>query len=1482
MQVGINNPDAVVQDSSGNLYVAATGADQIYKIDKAGTVTVVAGNGTAGFSGDGGAAIAAQLNGPTDVFVDNSGNIFIADANNNRIREVFAASGIIQTVAGSGAATPYSPDGTSATATNLANPIGVAVNGSGNIFIAESNGCRVREVVAGNIKTVAGTPGSGTPGTVGTSTPPTGNCGYSGDGGSAVSAQLNFPSAVVLDTLGNLYIADQANVCVREVTTNGVIMDVAGTCTVVGSGGDGGAPTSALFERPVRLFVDSGGDIFISDIAANRIREVITAKETIQTVAGNGTAGFAGDGGPATQAELNEPSGVWVDGSGNIFLTDVLNNRVREVVASTGDIQTIAGNGGTVGPGGDGDPATSATLNYPAGVAVDGSGNIFISDGDNNRIRKVVAATGDIQTVAGTGVQGSGGNSGPATSAELNGPYGVFVDGSGNIFIADANNNEIREVVAATGNIQTVAGSGPSNTGYGGPALNALLNRPIGVFVDSSGNIFIADGFNNRIREVVAATGNIQTVAGNGAGGFSGDGGPAVNAGLSSRGGIFLDSSGNIFIADTLNNRVREVVAATGNIQTVAGNGTGGFSGDGGLATSAELDGPTAVFVDRSGYIFITDFYNQRIREVIAATGNIQAVAGNGTGGFSGDGGPPTSAELDSPLSLFGDQLSNLFIADTGNNRIRKITGLVTSSPANISASGGTPQSVPVNTTFQSPLLATVTDASGNLVGGVVVTFTAPTTGASGTFSDGVNTATTSAAGVATSTGFTANCAAGSYTVTATVTGVATPAAFSLTNTPGAPASITATSGSPQSTTINTVFANPLVATVKDACGNPVPGVNVTFTAPASGASGTFVGGSATAIIATNAQGIATAPAFTANSAQGSYNVAATVTGVATPANFTLTNVPPARITATGGAPQSTTINSVFPSLLAATVKDAGGNPVPGVNVTFTAPASGASGTFVGGSATATAGTNAQGIATAPAFTANSTSGSYNVTATVAGVATPASFSLTNLPAASITATSGSPQSATVNTMFANPLVATVKDANGNAVPGANVTFTAPAIGASGTFVGGSATATAATNAQGIATAPAFTANSTSGSYNVTATVVGVATPATFSLTNLPAALRVTTTSLPGGQVGVGYSQTLGATGGTTPYTWSTTTGTLPAGLTLNATTGAISGNPTTAGTSNFTAKVTDSETPAVSQTMSLSISISGNLATLQVLPQPTTVGFSASSVQFFAQDANGNPIPVIWSVSPATGAGTIIAATGVYTPPPSAAGTTKVTVTATAVADPTKQSSVNFTLASNGLSACCQLPQQLTVGVGATSQPTGVQLNGVVNTNTSPFTLSCSGLPVGAACAFTLPHSSTAIQSISGNSPTAFCYVITTGPSGTTTAIEVPSLPPTIPLPNRHFHAIVTFSVGLLALLLSFARRIKATPRRKLALMTLGLVCVTGVTLGACNGFSPANVPPPHAQVTPAGAYQIQILATPQPGSGFVQTQLIVPLTVN
>jgi sugar lactone lactonase YvrE len=323
-------------------------------------------------------------------------------------------------------------------------------------------------------------------------------------------------------------------------------------------------------------------------------------------------------------------------------------------------ISTFAGNG-TAGYSGDNGPATSATLS-PGGIAVDSAGNLYVAD--SNRIRKV--SKGVITTVAGNGTYGYSGDNGAATSAQLFNPQGVAVDAAGNLYIADTYNNRIRKV--SGGVITTVAGNGTSGSlGENIPATTAQLNWPYGVAVDAAGNLYIANTYNNRICKV--SNGMITTVAGNGIHGYSGDNGPATSAQLSWPDGVAVDAAGNLYIADTDNNRIRKV--SGGVITTVAGNGTEGFSGDNGPATAAQLGWPYSVAVDAAGNFYIADTYNNHVRKV--SNGAITTVGGNGTFGFGGDNGPATSAAV-SPAGVAVDSAGRLYIAENVNNRIRVLT----------------------------------------------------------------------------------------------------------------------------------------------------------------------------------------------------------------------------------------------------------------------------------------------------------------------------------------------------------------------------------------------------------------------------------------------------------------------------------------------------------------------------------------------------------------------------------------------------------------------------------------------------------------------------------------------------------------------------------------------------------------------------------------------------------------------------------------
>jgi hypothetical protein len=487
-----------------------------------------------------------------------------------------------------------------------------------------------------------------------------GTSGYSGDNGPATSAELNGVMGVAADAAGDVFIADTQNNRIRKVS-NGVITTIAGN-GFLGYSGDGGPAPSAELNQPFGVAVDASGNVYIADSENYVVRKV--SNGVITTFAGNGAypAVFSGDNGPATNAVLGLPFSVAVDRSDNVYI--VAGGVIRKV--SNGVITTFAGVYGTTGYAGDNGPATSATFDYPTSVAVDASGNVYLADMDNNAIRKV--SNGAITTFAGNGTSGYSGDHGPPAAAELNHPNGVAVDTLGNVYIADSGNGRIRKV--SNGAIATIAGGASVSFGDNGPAASAALYQPGGVAVDASGTVYIADTFDNAIRKV--SNGAITTFAGNGTFGYSGDNGPAPSAALNEPSGVAVDALGNVYIADTNNSVIRKV--SGGVITTFAGNGRYGYSGDSGPAASAQLCAATGVAVDTAGNVYIADTACSVVRKV--SDGIITTFAGNGTRGYSLDSGPAASTALNSPVAVAVDASGNVYIADAGidNNAIREVS----------------------------------------------------------------------------------------------------------------------------------------------------------------------------------------------------------------------------------------------------------------------------------------------------------------------------------------------------------------------------------------------------------------------------------------------------------------------------------------------------------------------------------------------------------------------------------------------------------------------------------------------------------------------------------------------------------------------------------------------------------------------------------------------------------------------------------------
>ncbi len=626
----------------------------------------------------------ASIGDPPRVAVDAAGNFY------------FASFHSLFKVDGSGMLSLLAGDGKQGTAPNeFLFPYGIAVDRAGNVYVADRDANVIRLFRPNGSQASSNfLPG------VTTSFAGTGVAGYSGDGGSAFSAQFNGPTGLAVDSGGNVYVADTGNNVIRKIATNGFVTTVAGN-TNKGYGGDGGPATNAKLNGPEGVAVDSAGNLYIADTFNHRIREV-SANGAMTTFAATGFPGSSGDNGPAAQANLFLPTDVAVDNQGNVYIADLGNSRIREV--SNGIIRTVAGSTDGGQPM-NGILAVSARFNGPTGVAVDPAGSVvYLAEGSvgsgsgldsgDYRIWKFTMPDEVLSAAAGTGARSYSGDGGAAAKAQFDAPAGMTFDLAGNLYIADSRNNRVRKITPA-GIVTNVAGNGTAGfSGDGQPAVNAQLNRPAGVAVDAGGVVFIADSGNNRIRRVTR-DGLIATIAGNGNAAFFGDGGRAEIAALHNPQGVAVDAADNIYIADTGSQRVRKIgtddiiqtinsvplqapvgLALEGNIVYVADQATGTvvMIGPGGAAQTiaSGLKNPSGVAVDNGGFVYIADTGDNQVRKFFA--GSSEVIAGTGACCYSGDGGPASAAQLNQPWGLAADQSGNLYIADSGNDVIREVS----------------------------------------------------------------------------------------------------------------------------------------------------------------------------------------------------------------------------------------------------------------------------------------------------------------------------------------------------------------------------------------------------------------------------------------------------------------------------------------------------------------------------------------------------------------------------------------------------------------------------------------------------------------------------------------------------------------------------------------------------------------------------------------------------------------------------------------
>ncbi len=710
-----NTPYGVVTDLSGNIYVAEANAHRIRKITFDGNVSTFAGSGVQGSANGNG--INATFNQPQGLAIDAAGNIYVADRGNNKIRKI-TPWGDVSNLAGSGSV--GSVNGTGASA-SFWQPIGVATDALGNVFVTDAGNHKIRKITpAGVVTNFAGFGNQGSANGIGT------------------NATFNSPNGIAIDSAGNFFISDLGNHRIRKITPAGEVTTFAGQ----NQGNIDGLGIIAQFSYPTGICVDATGNVYVSEYGNKKIRR-ISPTGGVTTLAGGTQGNIDGIG---AAARFNEPYGLTTDAIGNLYVADYANNRIRKIgiptqtytwspsistvnttldntkvfptevttytvtattsigctasgmikvkinlpasittlnatpnIICAGDtvklkltapqggpiVSTFAGSG-TIG-GANGTGSTAGFYN-PSSLATDKAGNMYVADVNNHRIRKITQA-GVVSTFAGSGTAGSKDSTGIGASFNL--PIAVATDTAGNVFVSDRGNRKIRKITPA-GVVSTYAGSGALGNSNGSSATTATFNSPFGIAIDTFGNVYMADDGNHNIRKIIGntvyhLTGSINGISGS-------IDGISSNASFSFPSGIAIDANGIIYVADRGNNKIRKVVS--NGVTTYAGSGTGFADGP---ASTAQFSSPWGVTTDAEGNVYVADGNNQRIRK-ITTTGVVSTIAGSSTQGSADSIG--TMATFNNPYALTIDESDNIYVADYGNHKIRKITILPTQSYA--------------------------------------------------------------------------------------------------------------------------------------------------------------------------------------------------------------------------------------------------------------------------------------------------------------------------------------------------------------------------------------------------------------------------------------------------------------------------------------------------------------------------------------------------------------------------------------------------------------------------------------------------------------------------------------------------------------------------------------------------------------------------------------------------------------------------------